>query len=1530
MLVGGLSLWSGVASATIVQTAGPTWGVDDENSCIAIPFPSIPIGSANDGIIDAGLGSFVSTNSAAGWSDSWATPANQAKVENGIKILDYFPWVVVSPTILMGNGQYYPGHYVGDTGGAVFNLKYTPVAGAPAIGNLHWIQAYTETTYGVTSTHLDNGLSPGSPFYDTAGAAGKLAGGGAYFFDRPQDPEREYESNPVSTVTFEVVLAGFNPATKAITLYGGRKWGYSYSAADRSACFWTSFLNSSWTVGSNWSTLSVPTSGLVVFSGTNVGRTISLDGAQSADYLQFGDGINASSYTITAGSGGVLTLNGSGSLASISVLSGTHSIAAPLSISANLNIAPATGSLITVSGNIHELSSGLSVSISDGGTAVLTGSNSYSGGTSIGSGLLNINADAALGATSGTLDFGGGGGILQAGANNIVLSASRPVTLSADNATIDTQGYSMTIGGVISGTGALTQIGTGTLTLTASNTYTGQTTVSGGTLVVNGSLAGSSVAVGSGATLAGSGTIGGSVSLTNSGIISLSGGTIGGVLGVACGSWLGNGTVAGAVTSTSGLFTIGGGANLIAPSGVSVTGGSLAGTGMITGSLNYTSPSPSTFPGTIVGIGQEVIVNNSAAALTLAGSNFYTGTTNIQSGALIVDGVHTGGGDYTVGPGGTLAGAGKIMGSNTVYCTSGSVICPGNIAFGGSGNMLTVPNLVCANSISITFSEPVDPATATDPNNYFGTTNVLGNLSILGTVDVSISLLGVTNLGSGAYTLVNYGSGSVAPNSFVLTYPGPFPARQSYNFDYSHPGKVMLDVFGAPANLTWVGTNSTIWINSNGALPWTSPTSPSGDFFATGDNVIFSNTAATTNVNLLGLLLPGSVTVTGSKNFIFLGSGQIGGITKLTMVGQGALTIVNSGNNYSGGTTIQSGKVILGANNALPPAGTVTFGQGSLSGTLNLAGFNQTVGGLAVGAATIPAMQVITSSSGNSTLTYNGAGSSTFPGLIRDGGGVLGLNIGGGSLTLGGSNGYSGGTIVNNGSLILGSNGALGSGGLTVNGGVVDLNSFNPIIPYLTGTGGSITNSSGASLATLTINDLPGDLTYAGCMYDYDSASKEFAEYALDLESQGKLTLTGNNSYSGPTTIGVGTLSITDSGVYPGSFSIGTSGVLNYNGPVGQSFWGTISGSGSLTKDGSGTLTIFGANTFGGGNSNGNIFGTVSIHQGAILVPFGAVLTNDTSEIDVGDTAGMTGALTMTGGSAMTPWGSSGKSGVNVGLNGGTGIVTLSGSSLLDASCTANSTGGSQGSFANAVAVGLAGSAGTLTVADNSRLRAVEGTPVNGGSFITLGEGGNGALIVQDQAQVQASNLFLGGSFYGTTGGTGTLHLNGGEVSVPQVVNNADTTGYLEFNGGALQATASSSNFISASGTLHAYVQSGGAVIDSDGNNITISQPLLHDPSLLSHDGGLSKVGAGTLVLSGVDTYNGGTFVLDGTLIVSNNMALLNGSNVTVGNPAAFPAPIVPTADGVSAGAQPVPEPAALGLLVIACGAGGLVHLRRR
>lgn len=141
------------------------------------------------------------------------------------------------------------------------------------------------------------------------------------------------------------------------------------------------------------------------------------------------------------------------------------------------------------------------------------GGNMYAGGTRINGGTVAIGADNALGAATGGVSFDGG--TLQL-TQNVDLAATRAVTLNAGGGTIDTQGYASTLSQGITGSGALTKLGGGVLTLNGNNSVGGGTTVAAGTLVVgdathaNALLAGSTL-VNSGATLGGFGTARGSV-----------------------------------------------------------------------------------------------------------------------------------------------------------------------------------------------------------------------------------------------------------------------------------------------------------------------------------------------------------------------------------------------------------------------------------------------------------------------------------------------------------------------------------------------------------------------------------------------------------------------------------------------------------------------------------------------------------------------------------------------------------------------------------------------------------------------------------------------------------------------------------------------------------------------------------------------------------------------------------------------------------------------------------------------------------
>ncbi|MCL1886919.1 MAG: autotransporter-associated beta strand repeat-containing protein, partial [Betaproteobacteria bacterium] len=122
------------------------------------------------------------------------------------------------------------------------------------------------------------------------------------------------------------------------------------------------------------------------------------------------------------------------------------------------------------------------VSKTGGGILTLSGNNTYQGGTLIQGGTVAVSADNQLGDPSGSITLDGGTLELTSSFN---LSSSRAMTVTANNGTIQTDsGVTSTVSQAISGAGALTAAGSGSLILANTNTYSGGTTISGGTLQI--------------------------------------------------------------------------------------------------------------------------------------------------------------------------------------------------------------------------------------------------------------------------------------------------------------------------------------------------------------------------------------------------------------------------------------------------------------------------------------------------------------------------------------------------------------------------------------------------------------------------------------------------------------------------------------------------------------------------------------------------------------------------------------------------------------------------------------------------------------------------------------------------------------------------------------------------------------------------------------------------------------------------------------------------------------------------------------
>lgn len=392
---------------------------------------------------------------------------------------------------------------------------------------------------------------------------------------------------------------------------------------------WTAVGSSAnWNTGSNWAG-SVVANGIgdtADFSQANTAstslRNITLDTNVTLGNFIFGDptGVNKARWTLNGNGTNTLTFDNNGSTSVLSTGPGStggsnsiNNITIGLANSLQINAASSSaGTAFVISGssissttagtktisNIGSGTSGVNISssIRDGAGVVavtqnsttssltLTGSNGFSGGTTISAGILTIGHANALGATSGVIQVNGGTlGMV----SSLTATVANNMTINAGGATIQgNANTALTLTGAISGAGGLTKTGnSNVLTLTGSNSYAGTTTVALGTLLVNGdqTAATGAVTVNSGATLGGSGTIGGATTIANGGTLT-PGGTAGSSFAVL--AFTGGLTLGGDSTNT--VMQIAGSTRGTNYDGITIMGGqNLVYDGILT--LNITS-----------------------------------------------------------------------------------------------------------------------------------------------------------------------------------------------------------------------------------------------------------------------------------------------------------------------------------------------------------------------------------------------------------------------------------------------------------------------------------------------------------------------------------------------------------------------------------------------------------------------------------------------------------------------------------------------------------------------------------------------------------------------------------------------------------------------------------------------------------------------------------------------------------------------------------------------------------------------------
>ncbi|EJU9976972.1 autotransporter outer membrane beta-barrel domain-containing protein [Salmonella enterica subsp. enterica serovar Havana] len=1050
---------------------------------------------------------------------------------------------------------------------------------------------------------------------------------------------------------------------------------------------------------------------------------------------------------------------------------------------------------------------------------------------------------------------------------------------------------------------SLTKTGAGTLILNAENTYTGGTLISDGTLVAS-----NVEALGTG-------------DITDNAVLELNtGGDFDNAIS-GSGQVVKSGdetlTLSGSNTYTGGTIISGG--TLVA------TNVEALGTGDVTDNATLELNTGGDFDNAIGGTGS--VVKSGDKTLTLSGANSYTGGTTISGGTLVASNVEAlGSGDVTdnatleLNTGGDFAnnigGTGSVVKSGDKTLTlSGTNSYTGGTTI--SGGTLVANNVEALGTGDVTNNATLELNTGGDFDNA-----ISGSGQVVKSGDKTLTLSGANSY-SGATTI---SGGTLIATHVNALGTGAIDNRASLLLDASGQFTV-TDLTTESGGNTEIGagstlqattltqkSDSTLTINLNGntvdpVIHAASQVSLAGTLDITGvGDVLDSDPASTDDLDTFTLIASDKtiagdfekLTVAGMDadlaDFITV-DGRIDDTgkqyeltTALTWYADrddavtdahGTFNLTNADGSFAVNTVLENVDATLDPASATGWDGTSLIKQGA--GTLILNAENTYTGGTTISGGTLVATNVDALGSGDvtddATLELNTGG--TFDNAIGGSGQVE--KSGDGTLTLSGSNTYTGGTTINDGTLIATSVDALGSGDVTDNA-TLALNTGGTFDNAISGSGQVV--KSGDDVLTLSgansysggtlISDgtlVASNVEALGTGDVTDNATLEMntgGDFINNIGGTGRveksgddaLTLSGSNTYTGGTTINDGTLIATSVDAL-GSGDVTNNAVLELN--TGGDFINNIGGTGRVEKSGDETLTLSGSNTYTGGTliSGGTLVATNVEALGTGDVTDNAVLELNTGG-DFINNIGGTGRVEKSGDDTLTLSGSNSYTGgtlISSGTLVATNVDALGSGDVTDNATLELNTGGT---FDNAISgSGQVVKSGDETLTLSGANSYTGGTLISGGTLVATSVEALGSGDVTDNAVLE---LNTGGTFDNAISGSGQVVKSGDKTLTLSGANSY--TGGTTISGGTLVA---SNVEALGSGDIDNYAS---LQLNASGQFVTAN--------LTTHDNAITAIGAGSALRANTLTQEANS-TLAVHLIDSNSGAIVTADHANLG-----------------------------------------------